>query len=274
MIKNKKLKLIVGGCSYTYGGNDKDTIPWPNQLAELLDMELVNTSRNGVGNEYILGEISKAICSYNNIGLVVAMWSEFERIDFPQSLKTKRWQYPDRSYVETEKQFLTTVNANVVYDLKKDIQFPKSFRRYVKLHNEIVLLFNENGIYTKLKCLVKSLSQMMLFKQLVKSKGLDYIHCVGTNPYIRGEETAEDIKTKIQQYSNAIIDSIFFDELDETNFIGFPMIKNIGGFFFDDLLPEPNLSYRVSESDSHPNTKGHKIFADHIYEKYKEIYHD
>ena len=56
---------------------------------------------------------------------------------------------------------------------------------------------------------------MMLFKQLVKSKGLDYIHCVGTNPYIRGEETAEDIKTKIQQYSNAIIDSIFFDELDE-----------------------------------------------------------
>ena len=34
MIKNKKLKLIVGGCSYTYGGMDKDTIPWPNQLAE------------------------------------------------------------------------------------------------------------------------------------------------------------------------------------------------------------------------------------------------
>ena len=129
-------------------------------------------------------------------------------------------------------------------------------------------------MYTKLKCLEKSLLQMMLFKQLVKSKGLDYIHCVGTNPYIRGEETAEDIKTKIQQYSNAIIDSIFFDELDETNFIGFPMIKNIGGFFFDDLLPESNLSYRVSESDSHPNTKGHKIFADHIYEKYKEIYHD
>ena len=52
------------------------------------------------------------------------------------------------------------------------------------------------------------------------------------------------------------------------------MIKNIVGLFFDDLLPESNLSYRVSESDSHPNTKGHKIFADHIYEKYKEIYHD
>ena len=90
MIKNKKLKLIVGGCSYTYGGNDKDTIPWPNQLAELLDMELVNTSRNGAGNEYILGEISKAICSYNNIGLVVAMWSEFERIDIPISPNTNR----------------------------------------------------------------------------------------------------------------------------------------------------------------------------------------
>ena len=177
MIKNKKLKLIVGGCSYTYGGNDKDTIPWPNQLAELLDMELVNTSRNGVGNEYILGEISKAICSYNNIGLVVVMWSEFERIDFVR-MTAKRWRHPDCSYVETDKQFLTTVNANVIYDPKKDIQFSKSFRRYVNLHNEIVLFFNENGMYTKLKCLEKSLLQMMLFKQLVKSKGLDYIHCV------------------------------------------------------------------------------------------------
>ena len=35
---------------------------------------------------------------------------------------------------------------------------------------------------------------------------------------------------------------------------------------------EEDYTYRVSSSDSHPNTKGHKIFADHLYDRYKKIY--
>ena len=43
-MKEKKGKLLVSGCSYTYGA-DKEidgTIPWPDQLAEKLEMECIN----------------------------------------------------------------------------------------------------------------------------------------------------------------------------------------------------------------------------------------
>ena len=61
MIKNKKPKLIVGGCSYTYGHNKKkdQTVTWGEQLAKQLNMELVNTAANGSGNEFILNQIAK-----------------------------------------------------------------------------------------------------------------------------------------------------------------------------------------------------------------------
>ena len=80
-------KLIVSGCSYTYGAQKErnGTIPWPDQLANLLDMELINVSHNRCGNNYILSSLTDAI--YDNdpkdIGLVIAMWSEYDRIDFP-----------------------------------------------------------------------------------------------------------------------------------------------------------------------------------------------
>ena len=90
---SKKTKLIVSGCSYTYGGNDKDTITWGEQLAERLDMELVNLSCNGCGNEFILTTLTKEISKTkkDDIGLVIAMWSEFERIDFPRSVGSFRF---------------------------------------------------------------------------------------------------------------------------------------------------------------------------------------
>ena len=91
---SKKTKLVVGGCSYTFGANKEidGTITWAEQLADRLDMELVNTSRNGTGNEFILTKLTEAIHTHDNIGLVIAMWSEFERIDMPISPRAKRFE--------------------------------------------------------------------------------------------------------------------------------------------------------------------------------------
>ena len=90
---SKKTKLEVGGCSYTFGANKEidGTITWAEQLADRLDMELVNTARNGTGNEFILTKLTEAIHTHDNIGLVIAMWSEFERIDMPISPMAKRF---------------------------------------------------------------------------------------------------------------------------------------------------------------------------------------
>jgi len=165
---------------------------------------------------------------------------------------------------------------------------PSKVDEWLNQQNNMVHMWNEwnNGdgqAYSKIKCLEKSLLQMLIFKQLLKSKGLDYMHCVGVNPYIRGVEEGRHAALKGQQYSKAILDSVYFDELDEPNFIGFPIMKEIGGYWFDSLLPtvkEPDgkrgelwdYDYRVSLEDSHPNTKGHKIFSDLLYNEYQKIY--
>lgn len=301
---SKKTKLIVGGCSYTYGGNNEDTIydNWAVNLAERLDMELVNTARNGAGNEFILTKLTEAIHTHNNIGLVVAMWSEFARIDFPQSPKAQRFMIKDDEvYRHNEGSFnekysyWSTVNANVYEGVKDRVITltakrrrraeqegikPSVVARHLARQNKTVMFFHENDVmFSKIKCLEKSLLQMVLFKQLVKSKGLNYIQCVGVNPYHRGEEHTHHKRLTGQKFSKEILESIYFNELDEPNFVGFPIMREIGGYWFDTLLPvlsnqnnKLDLDYRISEDDSHPNTKGHKIFADKLYDEYIQIY--
>ena len=58
--------LIVGGCSwsnpneecYHVAGIDKI---WPEMVAEFLDMDLINVSEGGAGNDYIYGQTLDAI---------------------------------------------------------------------------------------------------------------------------------------------------------------------------------------------------------------------
>ena len=59
------------------------------------------------------------------------------------------------------------------------------------------------------------------------------------------------------------------------NFIGWPIIKNIGGFCIKDIFnkhdPE-GINLRISSEDTHPNTEGHKLIAEGFYDEYKKIY--
>ena len=34
------------------------------------------------------------------------------------------------------------------------------------------------------------------------------------------------------------------------------------------------LRYRISGTDTHPNSKAHKVIAEFLYDKYKEIYNE
>ena len=93
-----KKKLIVTGCSWV----DPITLSedprvsheivrgykkWPNILAEMLDMTIINYGKAAAGNEYIFSSIVDNITKMNederkNIGLVVIAWSQAKRTDF------------------------------------------------------------------------------------------------------------------------------------------------------------------------------------------------
>jgi len=90
-------KLIAIGCSYTEHAqlniNKKKAYPfdvWPMHLANKLDMECVNLGRGGMGNEYISAKLIDTVLAEKkeDIGLVVLMWSGWQRIDF-QDIKGK-----------------------------------------------------------------------------------------------------------------------------------------------------------------------------------------
>ena len=53
------------------------------------------------------------------------------------------------------------------------------------------------------------------------------------------------------------------------NFIGWPIIDNIGGWCLDDCL---HIMHRLSDEDTHPNEDGHKLIAEIFYDEYKKIY--
>ena len=299
---SKKTKLIVSGCSYTYGGNDKDTITWGEQLAERLDMELVNLSCNGCGNEFILTTLTKEISKTkkDDIGLVIAMWSEFERIEFPRSVGSFRFderkqedgtiyykpvsETIDFNYeYKNKKRNWTSVYVNVLYgeeDRQNMLSSGISTRdsmQWMDYQNSFIQYCNKHGFWSKLACLDKSFEKFLHFKNMVRQNDLPYLQCVGPNPWCRGEDSEFARNLKKKYYAKNIIDYDFYEELDEPNFIGFPIMQNIGGYSLDDVIlsletGEEDYTYRVSSSDSHPNTKGHKIFADHLYDRYKKIY--
>jgi len=73
----------------------------------------------------------------------------------------------------------------------------------------------------------------------------------------------------------AMIDSKIFDEIDEKKFIGWPILKPIGGYTINNMLdkidPEQK-ELRMSDKDTHPNAEGHKIISQEIYNAYEKIY--
>ena len=94
MFKSSKKKLLVSGCSYSaHWYTTKFGFPvWPEVLGKMLDMEVINLAQCGRGNEYIYSTILDCLTKENNIGLVIAMWSESNRIDFevPDSPEKRR----------------------------------------------------------------------------------------------------------------------------------------------------------------------------------------
>ena len=101
MFKSSRKKLIAIGCSFTTGGANakaaKRRSSWPTNLAQKLDMDCVNLGKAGQGNEYISAKLIDTILTEKkeDIGLVVIMWSGWQRLDF-QDMEGE-WKGVDRT---------------------------------------------------------------------------------------------------------------------------------------------------------------------------------
>ena len=247
MLKSSRKKLIAIGCSFTehYLNNpmspdfDHNFPRWPQHLADKLDMECVNLGQCGVGNKYILSKIVDTVLTEKNIGLVVLMWSEWMRQDFQDPANAWYSFHPHRDNSETEKYPIDSKSRNSI------LQY--------------------NNIYD---VTMKSLRHFLITQMLLKD--IPYLMIQGTNPLQNMNE-----KTAFKLVIAAMVESKIFNEINPDQFIGWPILKQIGGYTVGDILnkidPEQK-ELRISKDDTHPNAEGHKIMSQEIYNAYEKVY--
>ena len=305
MFGSSRKKLIAIGCSYT--NYERHGTHWPEFLAEHLDMKVVNLGMPGRGNSYMFSilqdvlmlnkftlseskhfrqNLSAAAKPYQlhqlinswpkrtefnikneDIGLVVIMWSEFQRMDF----ESKRFWlsfHPHRNDWKYEK-----------YPLEK-------------AGRDVMVQWNNVFSATLLSMRHFHLSQLLL-------KDIPYIFVQGTKPtvtptnahdrdliperYVKRSSYDRDGLVSFERISSrAIINSNYFDLIDDKKFLGWPIHRELGGFCVEDILDKldpDQRKYRIGNAaaaqypnDTHPNREGHKVIASKLYEEYKKIY--
>ena len=240
----KKL-LLASGCSNT----DKDWYSelhpeldtswrkWPELLAEKLDMDCVNLGKSGAGNEYIyrsfLNYITKNDTS--NIGLVIPAWTQCNRKDYQRG-NLGRWT---NTRIDP--------HADVFSWMRRSLDCYLSFQ---------ILCEKYNLPYMQ----VQLLSPYMYFLDGLKPRELDPSFLKGfrhTYPGDKEKDNKKIIKI-IEDYE---------DRINIKKFMGWPISKELGGFFIRQLVISSEQGTKVSEIDSHPNKKGQEKITEFIYDR-------
>ena len=267
--------LLVGGCSYSnnrfrsvhHPDLDVSWPKWPQLLAEKLDMQLVNLSESGAGQEYIYSNIIDKLqtIDHSKIGLVIAAWSTAPRRDYQTEslyLKNKKWTYDKNDMVQKIKW------TNDMYDSKGCMYYwiDKSLRYYYSLQ-----MVCEN-----LKLPYKQFQMIDLFKgylwqELIRRRTKDWPEDETKQVPIlnKAADLTKEEKhwkeTQEKKYLAQIHNSPYY-EIINNNFIGWPTDKRLMGFNISEMAIEEDTD-RISKIDLHPNELGQKKIARFIYDR-------
>ena len=265
--------LLVAGCSYSnekfnsvhHPDLDVSWPKWPQLLAEKLDMQLINLSESGAGQEYIYSNIIDKLqtIDHSKIGLVMAAWSTAPRRDYQTEslyLKNKKWTYDKNDMIQKIKW------TNDMYDSKGCMHYwiDRSLRYYYSLQ-----MVCEN-----LKIPLKQFQMVDLFKgylwqELISRRTNDIaddkqVPILNKAADLTKEE--QDWKEKKEKgYLAQIHDSPYYEKIND-NFIGWPTDPRLNGYSISDKVLDNNTD-RISKIDLHPNKQGQEKLARFIYEK-------
>ncbi len=265
--------LLIAGCSYSnekfssvhHPDLDVSWPKWPQLLAEKLDMQLVNLSESGAGQEYIYSNIIDKLqtIDHSKIGLVIAAWSTAPRRDYQKEslyLKNKKWTYDKNDMVQK------MIWTNDMYDSKGCMIYwiNRSLRYY----------YSFQSVCENLKLPYKQFQMVDLFKgylwqELISRRTND----VADNKQVPIINNIDDLtveekhwkETQEKKYLAQIHNSPYY-EIINSNFIGWPTDPRLNGYSIGEKVLD-NTTDRISKIDLHPNELGQKKLAKFIYEK-------
>ena len=122
----------------------------------------------------------------------------------------------------------------------------------------------------------KSLRYYWMFQHLCESYNIKYKQ-VQMIEFIRKtpkDENKRSILEKPVDYNAGkmyIQNSEYYSRINKDNFIGYPLLKDLGGFTIQDKVTNNRSKilddkFKISDEDSHPSEIGHKMIAEYIYE--------
>lgn len=238
----KKL-LIVGGCSWSNINFASDQHPkldvswpkWHELLADMLDMELVSLGRNGAGQEYIFNTLVEYITKLDDkdrIGLVIPAWSRSPRRDYQvESL----WR--NNKFTEC---------GDVKYMVTRSLRYFYQFQIFCENFN---LPYKQIHMLDSLRFPINEIPDSYAYRAFLPSS----------------YKTTQDELQRMIDYTAH--ESIFFHKINEEKFIGWPLIRALGGYALDQhVICVSKEKYRISDVDFHPNKLGNELLASFIYE--------
>ena len=254
--------LLVGGCSYSndrfrsvhHPDLDVSWPKWPEIIGKLLDMEVINVSESGAGQEYIYSNILDKLqtIDHSRIGLVIAAWSTAPRRDYQiESLYLNKAKW-----------------TNDMYDTKGFMNYwiDRSLRYY----------YSFQMVCENLKLPYKQVQMIDLFKgylwqELIRKRTKDWPEDhVKQIPILNkpADLTAEEKNWKEKEekkYLAQIHNSPYYEKIND-NFIGWPTEPRLNGYSLSDKVLH-SFDDKISRIDLHPNEQGQRKLARFIYDR-------
>lgn len=270
--------LLVSGCSYgdkkfmsAYHPDIDCSWPkWPELLADKLDMECINLCRCGAGQEYIYSSIIDKLqtIDHSKIGLVIAAWSTAPRRDWQNEILA----HQKKIFSNKENEWtndIVDVKGSLGYWIDRSLRYQYSFQT----------------VCENLNLPHKQLQMVHLFKGYLVQNVLGNRWNKEKNPSHKFNENfleinwkrnfvhhSDKVKTKVEEqwidrkhneYVQQIYHSPYYEKIN-SNFIGWPTDKRLGGICIGDIL---NSDERISPMDWHPNQKGQIKITEYIYDR-------
>jgi len=264
--------LLASGCSYTdgkYKSCDPNVEPdwpmWPELMANELGLQCVNKGRSGAGADYILDTILEGLATYGNrVDTVAILWSTSDRLPF--------FNFTLNPIVECNTDCLA--GGFDPFPWMDDIGVGRVSQKYFNNTH-----FMRTDTYrTMIQNPIKKMFAIMEICEnrnikFVMFGGLVYFDYFAINQMVQNKQLPVKCAIPPSEVVNILTNNPIFTEVSrrKKHFIGWPIMKEIGGYSFDDIRHDKE-EYYISALDRHPNKLGQKMIANEFTKRYREIY--
>ena len=267
--------LLTSGCSYTDGkykscdpNVEADWPMWPEIMANELGLQCVNKGRSGQGADYILDTILEGLATYGDrVDTVAILWSTSDRLPF--------FNFTLNPIVEIlSPHVLEERDGFDPFTWMDDIGVGRVSQKYFNsIH------FMRTDVYrTMIQNPIKKMFAIMEICEnrnikFVMFSGLVYFDYFTINRMVQDKQLPQYCAIPPSEVIKILTNNSVFSEVSKKkkHFIGWPMMKEIGGYSFDDMRHNKE-EYYISNLDRHPNAAGQILISSEFIKKYKELY--